>query len=513
MKVRVPVKAGPHEIGFTFVERSARSQDIYEPSVRGSQDLHVGSEPPKLTRVTITGPYNTTGVTDTSSRQRIFVCNPASGKAAAGVSQQADESRCAKQILSTVARRAFRRPVTEADLEPIMAFYLEGRKAGTFDDGIRAALPRILTSPSFLFRSETDPSSAAVGAAHPVTNLELASRLSFFLWSSIPDDELLNLAIQGRLRAPGVLAQQVRRMLADPRAEALTTNFPDQWLALRNLEKVAPDLLGFASWDLNLRQSAQRETELLFGSVVQENRSALDLINADYSFLNERLAEHYGIPNVYGSAFRRVPLTDPNRRGLLGQASILTLTSVATRTSPVFRGKWILTNLLNSPPPPPPPNVPALEENRGNASPKSVRERLEAHRANPVCASCHRNMDPIGFALENFDAVGQWHAKSEAGTPIDASGVLLDGTKIDGPAALRGWLTSHPDVFVGTVTEKLLTYALGRGLEPYDMPVVRGILHDTAATQYRMGSIILDIVESRPFQMRTKVAENAQEAH
>ena len=506
MKVRVPIAAGPHEIGFTFVERSARSQDVYEPSIRGSQDLHVGSEPPKLTRVSITGPFNPTGVSDDAPRERLFVCKPSSA---------ADEDRCARTILSTVAKRAFRRPVTDADLQPVLAFYRQGRaNGGTFDDGIRSALPRILTSPSFLFRSESDPATAAVGKAHPVTDLELASRLSFFLWSSIPDDELLDVAMAGKLRAPGMLQKQVKRMLADPRSGALTTNFPDQWLALRNLEKVAPDLLGFASWDLNVRQAAQRETELFFGSIVQDNRSALDLLNADYTFLNERLAAHYGIPGVFGSSFRRVPLTDPNRRGLLGQASILTLTSVATRTSPVFRGKWILTNLLNSPPLPPPPNVPALEENKGVAAPKSVRERLEAHRQNAVCAACHKNMDPIGFALENFDAVGQWRDKTESGAPVDASGVLLDGTKIDGPASLRGWLTSHPDVFVGTVTEKMLIYALGRGLEPYDMPVVRGILRKAAADNYRMQTIILGIVESRPFENRMKVVESTgQEAH
>ena len=502
MKTRVHVTAGAHDVGFTFVAQPFRSQDIYQLSLRSSEDIHVGSDLPKLSRVSISGPFHPSGVSDTFSRTRLFVCHP---KAAA------DETRCAKQILSTVAQRAYRRPVTAADIQPALEFYQEGRKTGDFESGIRAALPRILASPEFLFRSESDPASLAPKTPHPVTDLELASRLSFFLWSSIPDDELLHLAIQGRLRAPGVLEKQVRRMLIDDRSSALTTNFPEQWLALRNLEKAAPDLLGFPDWDLNLRESLQRETELFFGSIVREDKSALDLLNADYTFANERLARHYGIPNVYGPDFRRITLNDPNRRGLLGQGSILTLTSVATRTSPVFRGKWILTNLLNTPPLPPPPNVPALAENAGNSKPRSVRERLEEHRKSPVCASCHRNMDPIGFALENFDAVGQWRSTTEAGTPVDASGVLVDGTAIDGPAALRKALASRPNVFAGTLTEKLLTYALGRGLETYDMPVVRHIVSNAALHDYRMMSVILGIVESRPFQMRVKIAEGEAE--
>jgi cytochrome c5 len=502
MKVRTFVTAGPHDIGFTFVERPARSQDIFMPPIRSSQDIHVGSELPKLTRATIVGPMTIAGVGDTPSRRRLFVCTPASA---------AEEDRCARQILSTLARRAYRRPVTGTDLEPVLAFYQEGRKAGgDFDAGIRAALPRVLASPSFLFRSEQDLTSAPVNSAHPISELELASRLSFFLWSSIPDDELLDLAIRRRLRAPGVLERQVRRMLADERSAAMTKHFPDQWLALRNLDKVAPDLLGFADFDDNLRQSFMRETELLFGSVVREDRGALDLLNADYTFLNERLARHYGVPGVYGSDFRRVQVRDVNRRGLLGHGSILTLTSVATRTSPVFRGKWILTNLLNTPPLPPPDEVPALEENTGAAPPKSVRERLETHRRNPVCASCHRNMDPIGFALENFDAVGQWRATTESGSPVDASGVLVDGTAIDGPVALRRALSSRPDVFVGTLTEKLLTYALGRGLQPYDMPVVRQIVREAAKNDYRMMTIVNGIVQSRPFQNRLKVAQDTE---
>ena len=498
MKVRVPVKAGPHDVGFAFVEQPARSQDIYQLPVRTSQDIHVGSDLPKLSRVTISGPFNPAGVSDNPVRNRLLVCRPKSA---------AEEARCARRILSTVAERAYRRPVTAADLQPAVEFYQQGRKTGDFEAGIRAALPRILASLSFLFRSESDPAALPANTPHLVTDTELASRLSFFLWSSIPDDELLNLAMQGKLRARGVLEKQVRRMLSDERSEALTNNFPDQWLALRNLEKAAPDLLGFPDWDLNLREALQRETELFFKSIVREDKSALDLLNADYTFVNERTARHYGIPNIYGNDFRKVTLDDPNRYGLLGQASILTLTSVATRTSPVFRGKYILTTLLGLPAPVPPPNVPALAENAGNAKPRSVRERLEEHRKSPVCASCHRNIDPMGFSLENFDAVGRWRSATEAGSPVDASGVLPDGAPVDSPAALRKVIASRPNAFVGTVTEKLLIYALGRGLETYDMPVVRGIVRDAARKDYRMMSIIQGIVESRPFQMRVKIAE------
>jgi hypothetical protein len=390
-----------------------------------------------------------------------------------------------------------------------MTFYDRARKGTDFEAGIRGALPRILASPSFIFRAEADPASAAAGT-HPVTDLELASRLSFFLWSSIPDDELLTLASANQLRSPATLARQVRRMLADERSLALTKNFPDQWLALRNLEKVAPDWIEFPTFDDATRQGFIRETELFFDSIVRDDRSALDLLNADHTFVNETLARHYGIAGVYGDDFRRVTVPE-TRRGLLGQGSILTLTSVATRTSPVFRGKWILTNFLNVPPGTPPPNVPPLAENTATAAPTSVRERLEAHRANAVCASCHGNMDPIGFALENFNAVGQWRNTSEAGTPIDASGVLVDGTRVDGPVALRAALTARPNVLVGTLTEKLLTYALGRGLQPYDMTVVRGILRDAGKNNYRMMDIINGIVQSRPFQMRRKAALNATE--
>ncbi len=495
---RVRVTAGPHDVGFTFVERPAQEQNAWKPSLRASQEAHNPSGQPRLRNGIIEGPYNPTGISASPSRERLFVCTPRTA---------AEEPACAERILSTVARRAFRRPVTKADLAPPLAIYDGERKAGgDFDAGIRAGLARILTSPSFLFRSEQDQSNLRAGTAHRISELELASRLSFFLWSSIPDDELLNLAIAGRLRAPGVLDGQVRRMIADSRADAMMTAFTGQWLQLRNLDKVTPDLLMFPDFDDNVRQALRRETELLFASIVRENRSALALLDADYTFLNERLARHYGIRGVYGSRFRRVPIEDPNRRGLLGHGSILAMTAVATRTSPVLRGKYIISNLMNTPPLPPPAVVPDLEESAHKDRPSTVREQLERHRANPTCASCHRNIDPVGFALENFDAVGQWRTETREGLPIDTAGVLADGTKVDGPAALRRALLDRPDVFVGTVTEKMLIYALGRGLEPVDMPVVRAIVGNAAKHDYALQSIVLGIVNSAPFQMRTKSA-------
>ena len=496
---RVKVTAGLHEVGFTFVERPTQEQNMWQPTLRASQEAHNPAGMPRLRNAIIEGPYGVTGVTNTDARGRLFVCTPQSA---------AQEPSCATQILSTVARRAFRRPVAKIDLEAPLAMYNEERKAGgDFNAGIRAGLARILTSPSFLFRSESSPATLAAGAAHRVTELELASRLSFFLWSSIPDDELLNLAIAGRLRAPGVLDAQVRRMIADARADSLMTAFTGQWLQLRNLDKVTPDILMFPDFDDNVRQALRRETELFFTSVVRENRSALDLLDADYTFVNERLARHYGINGVYGSRFRRVPVADPNRRGLLGHGSILAMTAVATRTSPVLRGKYIISNLMNTPPLPPPAVVPDLAESAHKDRPSTVREQLERHRANPVCGSCHRNIDPVGFALENFDAVGQWQAATKDGLAIDAAGVLADGTKVDGPVALRKALLARPDVFAGTVTEKLMIYALGRGLEPIDMPVVRGIVRSAAAQNYAMQSIVMGIVRSNPFQMRTKLTD------
>jgi hypothetical protein len=463
--------------------------------LRASQEAHNPSGLPRLRNGMIEGPFGATGVSGSTSRNRLFVCTPRSA---------AQESPCAEQILSIVARRAFRRPVTKVDLDAPMALYRGERAAGgNFDAGIRTGLARILTSPAFLFRSEADPANLPAGTPHRITELELASRLSFFLWSSIPDDELLNLAIAGRLRAPGVLDAQVRRMIADSRADAMTTSFTGQWLQLRNLDKVTPDVLLFPDFDDNVRQALRRETELLFSSIVRENRPVLDLLDADYTFVNERLARHYGIRGVYGSHFRRVPVTDPNRRGLLGHGSVLSMTAVATRTSPVLRGKYIISNLLNTPPLPPPAVVPDLEESAHKDRPSTVREQLERHRANPVCASCHRNIDPVGFALENFDAVGQWRTATREGLPIDTAGVLADGTKVEGPEALRKALLARPEIFAGTVTEKLLIYALGRGLEAVDMPVVRSVVRSAAPRNYAMQSILLGIVKSAPFQMRT----------
>ena len=497
MTARAFVTAGPHDVGFTWIEKPAREQAVWMPSLRDSQEVHMATATlPKLKFVAIEGPYNPKGISDTPSRSRIFVCKPASAAA---------EAPCAERIFSTLARRAFRRPVTGADVEAPMAFYTQTRTSGgDFDTAVRAGVARVLASPAFIYRVERDPATVPASGAYRVSDVELASRLSFFLWSSIPDDQLLNAAIAGRLRQPGVLAAQVRRMVADPRADSLVSAFTGQWLGLRSLEaKVSPDLLMFPHFDDNVRKGFRRETEMLFGSVLRDNQSVLELLNANYTFMNERLARHYGVKGVYGERFRRVELTDPNRRGLLGHGSLLSVTSVATRTSPVIRGKYILTTLMGLPEPIPPPNVPTLDEGAPVTKPTSVRERVESHRRNPVCASCHRSIDPLGFSLENFDAVGQWRTNTEDGKPVDASGVLQDGTQVNGPAALRTWLTGHPDVFVGNVATRMLIYALGRGLEPNDQPVVRSIVKKAAQVDYRFLSLIQGIVESTPFQMRT----------
>jgi hypothetical protein len=502
MTARVTVTAGPHDIGFTFKERPGQPQDVWQPAARDSQEIHFIGGMPKLKTVGVEGPYNVTGVSTTPSRERIFVCRPAAGATAAV------QAACAQRVLSTLAKRAYRRPVTAADLEAPMLFYTGAREdGGSFDAGIRAGIARILASPNFLYRIERDAPGVKPGGAHPISDVELASRLSFFLWSSIPDARLLDLAIAGRLRQPGVLAAEVRRMIADKRADALVTNFVGQWLQLRNLEaKVRPDILAFPDFDDNIRDAFRRETELLFSHIVRENRSALELLNADYTFVNERLARHYGIPGVYGARFRKVPVTDQNRLGLLGHGSILSMTSVATRTSPVFRGKFVLTTFLNTPPPPPLPNVPALEDSAKAASkPKTVREQLDVHRSSPACAGCHRVIDPIGFALENFDPVGKWRTTEPDGTPLDTSGVLADGAKVDGPAALRRVLLSRPEAFATTLTERIMTYALGRGVEPSDMAVIRRIVKNSAQRNYALQSIISGIVESAPFQMRTRL--------
>jgi mono/diheme cytochrome c family protein len=508
MTGRVRVTAGPHDVGFTWKERPVQLQDVWEPSRRDSQEVHMIGGMPKLRTVSIDGPYNVRGVGEGPSRERLFVCHPAAK------SSGPEETACATKILTTLARRAYRHPVTPADMEAPMAFYTKSRQGGNFDDGIRAGVARVLSSPYFLYRIEKDPANARAGVAHPVSDLELASRLSFFLWSSIPDDKLLDAASAGRLREPAVFAEQVHRMLADERTEALVQNFTGQWLQLRNLEaKVVPDLLLFPDFDDNTRKAFRKETELFFEYILRQDRSTLELLSADYTFVDERLARHYGIPRVYGPQFRRVKLTDPNRRGLLGQASILSMTSVATRTSPVFRGKYVLSTFFNTPPPPAPPNVPTLEESNKAAptTAKTVRAQLELHRKNQPCAGCHRVIDPPGFALENFNSVGQWRDKDPDGAPLDVAGTLADGSQVSGPAALREAILSRPDAFVTVVTEKMLTYALGRGLEPSDMPVVRRIVKKAAQNEYRLSSIVMGIVESAPFQMRTKL-ESAESA-
>jgi hypothetical protein len=502
LKIRLPLKAGPHSVGVSFSGKSSASDTKQLKSYeRSSSDTYDWSGHPHVDSLTVAGPFNATGPGDTPSRRRIFVCRPATAAA---------ESACAKTILTTLARRAYRQPVADADLQRLLGFYQEGRREGSFDTGIQTALQRILASPKFVFRAERDPDTVAPGAPYRLTDLELASRLSFFLWSSIPDDELLRVAEQGRLRTPAVLSQQVRRMLADKKSSALVANFAGQWLQLRNLRNMMPNSEEFPDFDDNLRQAFQRETELFVESIVREDRSALDLLSADYTFVNERLARHYKMPGVYGSHFRRVPVTDEARRGLLGKGGVLMVTSHVDRTSPVARGKWILDNLLGAPPPPPPADVPPFPEGEESKS-KSVRERMEQHRANPVCASCHRVMDPLGFALENFDAVGAWRTK-DGGQPIDVSGQLADGTQVNGAVMLRQALLSKPDVLVTTLTEKLMTYGVGRGVGYADMPTVRTIVRDAAANNYRFSSLVLGIVSSKPFQMRMKAQDSTQGA-
>jgi mono/diheme cytochrome c family protein len=494
--VRVPVKAGPHVVGVTFIKKSsALVESVREPFLAPHAEGSPRTQP-AVASVTITGPFGAQGVDRSPSRDRIFVCRPASRGA---------EAECARQVLSTLARRAYRRPVTADDLSVLLRFYNEGRRKADFDGGIEMALRRLLVSPDFLFRIETDPPGAAANAAYPIGDLELASRLSFFLWSSIPDDELLDAAVRGTLRKPGVLEQQVRRMIADPKSESLSANFAGQWLQLRTLEGASPNEFLFPNFGENLRRDFRRETELFFQSILREDRSLLDFLTADYTFVNERLAKHYGFPNVYGSHFRRVAITDENRRGLLGQGSFLTLTSLADRTTVVGRGKWILDNVLGAPPPPPPPNVPPLDEKPSGGQVLSLRQRMEQHRTNPVCASCHARMDPLGFALENFDATGQWRVR-DGDTVIDASAALPDGTKFEGPAGLRRWALTRPEQFATAVTEKLLTYALGRGLDYYDAPAVRRIVRDAAGSGYRFQALILGVARSTPFQMRKALA-------
>ena len=506
LEVRTQVTAGMHSVGVAFVKKNyAAAEDIFS-STRLRSSISVldvsRSVVPHISSVAVGGPYNISGVSDTASRRQIFTCRPASADA---------EARCAEQILSILARRAFRRPTNPDDITLLMGFYKEGRTKGNFDSGIEMALRRILASPDFLFRAEREPNNVKVGTSYRISDLELASRLSFFLWSSIPDDELLRVAGQGKLKDPVVMEAQVRRMLLDKRSSQLTTNFAGQWLYLLNLASITPDIQVFPAFDDNLRQAFRRETELFFDSIVNEDRSVIDLLTADYTFVNDRLAQHYGIPNIYGGQFRRVSLADSPRRGLLGQGSILTVTSLPTRTSPVARGKWVLENILGTPPPNPPANVPPLKvDGKVDLDALSLRKRMELHRSNPTCASCHKIMDPIGFSLENFDAVGKWRTR-DGGSTIDASGELVDGTKVNGPDSLRDGLLHYSDQFVRTMTERLLTYSLGRGAQYRDMPVVRSIVRQASQKNYKFSSLILGIVESQPFQMRTKSQSNAEQ--
>ena len=524
--LEVPITAGPHRVGITFVERSqALDESLVRSRMRSRGTL------PSIAIATIRGPYAPTGPGDTPSRKRIFVCRPAS---------EADETTCAREILGTLARRAYRRAATDADLKDLMPFYEQGRADGGFEAGVQLALERLLVSPQFLYRIEREPAAGAATSASatgapplraasgadaraagggaatsaarhdasigvaPVSDVELASRLSFFLWSSIPDDELLETALGGRQHETSVLRAQVQRMLADARAESMVTNFAAQWLFLRDVEAKDPDIFLFPDHDVSLRRALERETELFVGDVLRRGNSVTDLLTARYTFLNERLARHYGVPNVYGSYFRRVELAaDSPRAGLLGQGSILTVTSYSTRTSPVLRGKYVLDNLLASPPPPPPADVPALktEDDAAGGKPLTMREAMVKHRANPACASCHAKMDPIGFALEHFDAVGRWR-DSDAGQPIDAASKLLDGSRIDGLAGVQAMLLRRPELFVHAFTEKLMMYALGRNVQYYDAPAVRAIMRNAAEKNYAFSTIVEGIVESVPFRMR-----------
>jgi cytochrome c553 len=513
LKMRVPVTAGPHTLAVAFPQKPS----LLVETARKPYEAHFNyyRHPrlqPAVYEISIVGPYSAAGAGDTPSRRRIFVCQPTRAQ---------DEATCAKKVLSTLMRRAYRRPVNDADLAKPFELYQKTRAEDGFDAGVEMGLSAILSAPEFLFRIERDPARAS-GTVYSISDLELASRLSFFLWSSIPDEELLDVAARGDLDKPAVLERQVKRMLADPRSQNLVTNFASQWLHLRNLDAITPDMRLFPDFDDNLRQSFRQETELLVDSVIRENRSVLDLLRADYTFLNERLAKHYGIPNIYGSRFRRVTFdrradlstvaapaakveaqrAEAERRGgLLRHGSILMLTSYPTRTSPVIRGKWILENVLGVPPPPPPADVPALDDVKMAKRDASVRERLAEHRKNPACAGCHRLTDPVGFALENYDAVGRWRTL-DGGQPIDPSGTLFDGTAFNGVADLQKAILNHSDMFVTTLAEKLLTFATGRGVEYYDGPALRKILRDARADDYRFSSIVMGIVNSAPFQMR-----------
>jgi mono/diheme cytochrome c family protein len=494
LEMRFSAKAGTHTLGISFAKAAWVPDEVLQPREVGwplSTDEEFDSNP-AVDSVRIEGPFDPGSPGDTPSRRKVFLCRPKNA---------ADEGPCARTILSALARRAYRRPVTDEDVQALVGFFKLGREEGSFDAGIQTALERILVSPDFLFRIETDPANVVSGTPYRLSDVELASRLSFFLWSSIPDDELLDGATRGKLKDPAELEKQVRRMLADRRSQALVANFAGQWLQLRDLRSFVPDTDLFPDFDDNLRDAFQQETELFIESQIRENHGLVDLLSADYTFLNERLARHYNVPNVYGERFRRVTLADDRRGGLLGQASLLTVTSYPNRTSPVLRGKWLLDKMLGTPPPPPPPNVPALKDRGANGQVQSVRERLQEHRKNPACASCHSKMDPLGFALDNFDAVGAWRT-DDSGTPVDPSGILPDGSAFQGVAGLRKLLVDRREQFVEAVIERLLGYSLGRTVDYNDMPAVRRIEHESAPSQYRWSSIILGIVKSAPFQMR-----------
>ena len=518
LEQRLPVKAGTRTVAVTFLADNTVPENIVAFNPGGGGNAQAGGQfgrrppatkmdlriddarvklfdvvAPRFTSFSIDGPYEIQGPGDSASRRKIFVCKPATAK---------EEDPCARKILSNLAFHAYRRPVTDADLKPLLSFYQTGRHEGTFDNGIEFALRALLVAPDFLFRVERDPSQAPTDGVYRVNDYELASRLSFFLWSTIPDDELLRLAGQGKLKDPEVLSAQVKRMIEDKRSTALVNNFAGQWLFLRNLAQVTPDQDVFPKFDTSLRNSFERETQLFFNAILRENRPVTDLLSADFTFLNQRLAEHYGIPNVYGSQFRRVTLTDPNRGGLLGQGSILTVTSYPNRTSVVQRGKWVLENLLGTPPPPPPPDIPALEAHAKDGKTLTMRQQMEQHRANPTCASCHSRMDPIGFSLENFDGTGAYRAK-DGGTAIDASGKMPDGKTFTGAAGLKALLlTGHRDEFLTTFTEKMMTYALGRGVESSDEPAIRAVIRDASKRNTSISDIITAIVNSQQFQMR-----------
>ena len=500
---KVHIKAGQHRLSAAFVQRfEGPADDLIMPIEHTLADTNIGevfgtTALTHLRDFTVSGPVSVTGVSDTASRRKIFTCRPTSA---------VEESRCAGDIVRTLAGQAYRGPAHAEDLKELMSFYERGRKQGDFEAGVRMAVQAILASPRFLFRMEQTPATLRAGQTYRVSDLDLASRLSFFVWGSVPDAELVRVAMQGTLQTPAVFEKQLKRMLANSRSEALSTRFASQWLRLQDVEKVRPDHHFYSSWDTTLSQALVRETELFVDSLIREDRPVTDLLTADHTFVNERLAKHYGIPNILGGEYRRVTIADPNRRGVLGQGSVLLLTSIADRTSPVLRGKWVMEVLLGSPPPPPPPNVPALEETKAVDAGKtlSTRERMEEHRKNPACTSCHKVIDPLGLALENFDVTGVWRIKDN-GVTVDPVGDLFDGTKLDGPIALRHALMKHQDVIMLSFTESLMTYALGRRVESYDMPAVRAIVRDAKRNNYKFSSFISGVANSGAFR-RGRVA-------